>query len=143
MKAEKSDEGPARNPDDMSPEEVKQLLGAYRQSVLEEILRLSDLRDWCEDGTRETCAGLRIRFPADARSGRKDFNVHYTLTVNGSFSVGGWTEKSIMGPNGPVEKETKRITEMYGRVLKSTSRRNDGTLRMELGAVDGPWRAEE
>ena len=44
-------------------EEAKSALDARREFVRSEVLFQADRKQWCEDGTREVCANLRLRRP--------------------------------------------------------------------------------
>ena len=44
-------------------DEVKARLDARREEIRNEVLFQADRRDWCDDGTRQVCANLRLKRP--------------------------------------------------------------------------------
>lgn len=73
-------------------EEVRERLNARRAQIREEVLFQADRRGWCEDGTRQVCANLRLTRPGERE--RRTLTTKVTLELE--YTGLTWTERGLL-----------------------------------------------
>lgn len=73
-------------------EEAKAALEARRERVREEVLFQADRKGWCEDGTRQVCANLRVKRPGS----REQRTITYRATVEVTREILSYSERGAL-----------------------------------------------
>lgn len=73
-------------------EEARERLQARRAEIRDEVLFQADRRGWCEEGTREVCAGLRLTRPGIKEA--RTVTVRFTTTM--TYVANTWTDRGAL-----------------------------------------------
>lgn len=73
-------------------DEVKARLDARREEVRDEVLFQADRKHWCDDGTRQVCANLRLKRPGN----REPRNIRIRVTAEYTVQMVTFSDKGAL-----------------------------------------------
>lgn len=101
-------------------EELREAKARRQAQVREEVLFQADRRSWCEDGTRQVCANLRLQRPGS----RVTHKVTYRVTMDVEIEIASWTDKGALaiGLNAarlPVDGRSYAVNRVTNPVIEN------------------------
>jgi hypothetical protein len=120
-------------------EEIEEAWAKRREEVRQEVLFHADRRSWCESGTRQVCANLRVARPGD----REEHTITARVSYDVELTVASYTKKGAIAvasynqwlPTARHNGRTRTVTniKMDGLTIDGESFEMTDELLKEVG----------